>query len=266
MLRQFIIVAGFLIISFGLKSELLTELADKSKNLDRHLLQFSNDGLVQYGLFIKAKNNQSKNVGLIVMAHGFHPDPPKYGKLPSGESKRPGDYYRGWVEAYGSAGASVFVPDYRGHNSSQGFSFTHQAKKVELPELYYAEDLVAGVLALENILGFEFRSIVLVGHSMGSPIAYWAASQLGGRVKLVSLWSSANYKLPEEAQSVPFVIHHGVGDKVTPITNSQYYINRDKALLLNQYTYQTDKHLIEGADFKLAIERDLKLINSIFRE
>ena len=242
----------------------LQRLPDKSEGLQRALLSFKYDDLQQHALFIHGKNKNFSEKGVVVIAHGFHPNPPMYGKLKSGESLRPGNYYRAWIEAYAKAGFNVLVPDYRGHNSSQGYEYTHQAKKYELPEQYYAKDGLASLLALEKQLETEFQDVVIVGHSMGSPIAFWLGQQLTGRAKLVSLWSSAKYKLDTNKFSPPFVIHHGKEDKVTPIGNTEYYINNFGSSLISNNQYNSDKHLINGQDFIQAIKIDVALINTIF--
>jgi esterase/lipase len=242
----------------------MKSVADQSKNLQRDLLNFRYDGLLQHALFIRGKNKAFSEKGLVVITHGFHPNPPMYGKLKSGKSLRPGNYYRAWIEAYAEAGFNVLVPDYRGHNNSQGYEYTHQAKQYELPEQYYAKDALASIIALEQQLEADFQDVVIIGHSMGSPIAFWLGQQLKERTKLVSLWSSAKYKLDKNKVSPPFVIHHGEEDKVTPIENSEYYINNFGSGLISNNQYKSDKHLITGQDFIQAIKIDVALINSIF--
>jgi dienelactone hydrolase len=244
----------------------IQSLVDKSEGLQRDLLSFKYDGLQQHALFIRGKNKAFSETGLVVMAHGFHPNPPMYGKLNSGESLRPGNYYRAWIEAYAKAGFNVLVPDYRGHNSSQGYEYTHQAKQVELPEQYYAMDALASLMALEKQLEVEFQDVVIIGHSMGSPIAFWLGQQLKERAKLVSLWSSAQYKLGRSEFSPPFVIHHGKYDKITPLENSHYYIKHFNASLISNNQYNSDKHLITEQDFAQAVNTDVALINAIFKK
>jgi pimeloyl-ACP methyl ester carboxylesterase len=241
-------------------------LADRSEGLQRDLLSFKYDGLQQHALFIRGKNKAFSKKGVVLMAHGFHPNPPMYAKLKSGESLRPGNYYRAWVEAYAKAGFNVLVPDYRGHNSSQGYEYTHQAQQFELPEQYYAKDALASLMALEKQLEVEFQDIVIVGHSMGSPIAFWLGQQLKERAKLVSLWSSAKYKLGTSEFSPPFVIHHGKYDKITSVENSHYYIKHFNATLISNNQYNSDKHLITEQDFTQAVNTDVALINAIFNK
>lgn len=242
-------------------SEELQLLPDISLGVERHLLTFENDNLVQHALLIVGSAAKLKSDTLIVMAHGFHPNPAQYGKIEGGVSSRPGNYYREWVNAYATAGFNVLVPDYRGHNDSQGVSYTHQAGSVDFPEQYYALDLIASVHALQNYLQITFPKLILVGHSMGSPIAFYAAEKLCSQVKLVSLWSSAAYKFPTVTSTPKYVIHHGQYDEVTPITHLDYYLKKHKSQLVSMNIYETNNHLISATDFEQAVALDIKLIN-----
>jgi alpha-beta hydrolase superfamily lysophospholipase len=253
-----------IVLSVSCQASSLDLLPDKSSGLERHFFEFRHDELQQFALFIQSDLNGKAVKNLVVIAHGFHPEPPNYGKIKSGDSKRPGDYYRHWVEQYAKAGFNVFVPDYRGHNKSQGYEFTHQANKVKFSEQYYASDLVASVLALEKYLALQYENIVLIGHSMGSPIAFYSAAQLGEKVKLVSLWSSAMYRFDNVKANIPYVIHHGEHDKVTPVTNSDFYIKNYGGDLVYKKIYDTDQHLISEPYFTQAIKKDIELTMSIF--
>jgi pimeloyl-ACP methyl ester carboxylesterase len=259
----------------------LNILANKNLGLERYLLRFENDNLKQNALLVIGSPDKLTSDTLIVMAHGFHPNPSQYGKVESGLSFRPGDYYRGWVNTYAKAGFNVLVPDYRGHNNSEGITYTHQAGKVEFPERFYASDLIAATNALEKHLSTEFKNIVLIGHSMGSPIAFYAASQIGAiseiraireskavsqiknKVKLISLWSSAKYRLPKINVLAKYVIHHAIYDAVTPISNIEFYLQNHKQQLTAKFVYESEQHMLSADDFKLAVSRDIQLIREI---
>jgi len=262
--RLIFVIVFIMVFSANCHANALVSLPDKSSGLERYLLEFKHDELKQFGLFIVNDSQGKASKNLVVIAHGFHPDPPQYGKVKSGISKRPGDYYRHWVEQYAKAGFNVLVPDYRGHNKSQGYEFKHQADKVKFPEQYYANDLVASVLALENYLDHQYNNIVLIGHSMGSPIAFYSAGVLGEKVKLVSLWSSAQYRFKDVKGNPPFIIHHGKHDKVTPVTNSGFYLKNHAQGLVYKGIYNTDKHLITKQHFDQAIKKDTEIIRTIF--
>ncbi|TLU66909.1 alpha/beta hydrolase [Thalassotalea litorea] len=247
----------------------LQPLDDNSHGLSRYLLQFESQGLHQYALYIVGSNQGFSALDLVVVAHGYHPNPPDYGKLANGDSRRPGNYYRQWVEAYALAGFNVLVPDYRGHNQSQGFGFTHQGGKVKFPEQYYARDLLASIEALEQQMrkDKQIENIALVGHSMGGPIAFYAASQLAEKVKLVSLWSSAKYRFEQDKKNpfdIPFILHHGDKDTTTPISNTDYYRQNFSDNLLYQGVYNTEQHMLTQADFATAIAIDIRFIKHYF--
>jgi len=241
----------------------LNMLPNKNHNLQRRLLQFEHDNLKQSALLVIGSPNKLKSDTLIVMAHGFHPDPSQYGRVETGESLRPGDYYRGWVNAYAKAGFNVLVPDYRGHNDSEGYIYTHQAGKVEFPERLYASDIIAATNALEKHLSIEFKNIVLIGHSMGGPISFYAASQIKNKVKLVSLWSPAKYRFPKINVSPNYVIHHAKYDAVTPISNIDFYLENHKQQLISTFLYESKQHMLSADDFDNAVSTDIQLIHEI---
>lgn len=262
-LTTLLLIGLYSSLCFSVELQLLP---DNSLDVQRHLLTFENDNLVQHALLVVGSSAKLKSDTLIVMAHGFHPNPAQYGKIEGGVSSRPGNYYREWVNAYATAGFNVLVPDYRGHNDSQGLSYTHQAGSVDFPEQYYALDLIASVHALQNNLQIKFPKLILVGHSMGSPIAFYAAEQLGSQVKLVSLWSSAAYKFPTVTCTPEYVIHHGQYDEVTPITHLDYYLKNHKSQLVSMNIYETNNHLLSATDFEQAVGLDIRLINGILKD
>ena len=57
---------------------------------------------------------------VLIANHGTHPDPPRYGYTGDGVDSRPGDYYRPIPELFTAQGFLVVMPDYRGHNDSEG--------------------------------------------------------------------------------------------------------------------------------------------------
>jgi dienelactone hydrolase len=244
----------------------LEMLPKKEGELQHQLLKFSNDSLEQSALLVIGSPEGLLSTTLIVMAHGFHPNPPQYGMDKNGQSSRPGDYYRNWVNAYAQAGFNVLVPDYRGHNDSQGLSYTHQVGSVDFPEQNYALDLIASVQALQDYLQLMFPKLIFVGHSMGSPIAFYAADQFASQVKLVSLWSSAANQFPTLTSAPKYVLHHGKYDDVTPITHLDYYLKNYKNQLVSKNIYETNEHMLTSSDFEQAVSLDIRLINGILKD
>jgi dienelactone hydrolase len=262
-LTVFLLIGLYSSLCFSVELQLLP---DKSLGFERHLLTFENDNLVQHALLVVGSSAKLKSNTLIVMVHGFHPNPAQYGKIEGGVSSRPGNYYREWVNAYAKAGFNVLVPDYRGHNDSQGLSYTHQVGAVDFPEQYYGLDLIASVKALQDHLQLTRPKLVFVGHSMGSPIAFYAAEQFTSQVKLVSLWSSAAYRFPAVTAAPKYVIHHGKYDEVTPITHLDYYLKKHKNQLVSMNIYETNNHLLSASDFEQAVALDIRLINGILKD
>jgi dipeptidyl aminopeptidase/acylaminoacyl peptidase len=98
---------------------------------------------------------------------------------------RPGDYYRSVPELYTSRGFLVVMPDFRGHNKSQGIEFTEGM----LESRYYAEDVLALLSALEGIENADPDNVFMWGHSMGGEVtlrALLATDMIRG----ASIWSS----------------------------------------------------------------------------
>lgn len=131
---------------------------------------------------------------VIVAAHGFHPDPPKYGFTAAGVDSRPGDYYRFVPASYTAHGFMVVVPDYRGHNDSEGLEFTDGF----LATSYYTEDVVNLVDNLPLIDGADIHRVFLWGHSLGGEVALRALLATDS-VRGASLWSSVGGELWDQA-------------------------------------------------------------------
>lgn len=261
-MRVLLLFVSFLLSTQSLSVELVV-LPNDNHQLERHLLKFTNNDLKQSALLVIGSPNKLASHTLIVMAHGFHPNPPQYGKVAGGESFRPGDYYRDWVNAYAKSGFNVLVPDYRGHNDSEGVTFTHQYGKVDFPEGYYASDFISAVDALQKCIPTKIKNIVIVGHSMGSPIGFYAASQIGDKVKLVSLWSTAKYRFPKINVPAKYVLHHGKYDVVTPIENLEFYLQNYKQQLVATFLYESEQHMLSADDFEHAVSKDIQLIREI---
>lgn len=122
---------------------------------------------------------------LLIANHGHHPEPKKYGITADGKDWRPGDYYRRIPELFVAQGFMVVMPDFRGHNDSEGFEFTEGM----LESSYYTEDvlnLVAGLASLENV---DDRNLFMWGHSMGGEVTLRTLLATD-RIRGASMWSS----------------------------------------------------------------------------
>ena len=154
----------------------------------REVVTFEVDGLHQYALVLRPAGPAPGNGWpVLIYNHGYHPDPLQYGRVATGRSDRPGDYYRGVPLAYARGGYVVVVPDYRGHNDSAGAGFTRSA----LAEFWYTRDTIAAYLALDSLPGVDPGRVYMTGHSMGGPVTQRALLALGERIRAASIWSSS---------------------------------------------------------------------------
>ena len=122
---------------------------------------------------------------VLISNHGHHPEPPKYGITADGKDWRPGDYYRRIPELFAAEGFMVVMPDFRGHNNSEGFEFTEGM----LESSYYTEDvlnLLAGLGSLDQV---DQDNVFMWGHSMGGEVTL-RALVASDRIKGASMWSS----------------------------------------------------------------------------
>lgn len=122
---------------------------------------------------------------VLVANHGHHPEPKKYGITADGVDHRPGDYYRRIPELFVARGYLVVMPDYRGHNTSEGYEFTEGL----LESAYYTEDVLNLVAGLHSLDDINLEQLFMWGHSMGGEVTLRAllATQ---KVKAAALWSS----------------------------------------------------------------------------
>lgn len=131
---------------------------------------------------------------VLIANHGFHPDPPNYGVTADGERWRPGDYYRPVPAAYARHGFLVVMPDYRGHNTSEGGQFATGS----LAPAYFSEDVLALVGALGSLEDADPKTVFLWGHSMGGDVSLRALLATD-RVKAAAIWSLAGGDVWERA-------------------------------------------------------------------
>ena len=159
-----------------------------SGNVQRTVMSYQSDGLRQYALVLRPGGRAPAGGWPVVQFnHGFHPDPPKSGFVASGQSDRPGDYYRALVQAYAKRGFVVVAPDYRGHNVSEGGAFTRRV----LADAWYTRDAITAFLAIESLDDVNLQRVYMTGHSMGGVVTQRALIALGNRVQAASIWSTA---------------------------------------------------------------------------
>jgi dipeptidyl aminopeptidase/acylaminoacyl peptidase len=154
----------------------------------REVVSFEVDGLLEYGLILWPSGKKpTDGWPVLLFNHGYHPNPPEYGRIADGQNSRPGDYYRGVAQAFVDHGYVVVVPDYRGHNDSEGTEFISRA----LADHWYTRDAVAAYFGLSSLSDVNLGLVYMNGHSMGGPITQRALLVLGDRIRAASVWSGS---------------------------------------------------------------------------
>jgi dienelactone hydrolase len=143
-------------------------------------------GLIVHAL-VAVPNTPRPKAGypVLIAHHGTHPNPPRYGFTADGIDSRPGDYYRPVPALYAAAGFLVIMPDYRGHNSSEGAEYTGGL----LSPAYYAEDVVALLAGLDRLPEADGRNVFLWGHSLGGEVGLRVLLAIP-RIRAASLWDT----------------------------------------------------------------------------
>ncbi len=124
---------------------------------------------------------------VLVANHGFDPTPDSI-------VSRPGDYYRDVPDIYAREGFLVVMPDYRGHNITEGIEFTTGF----LATNYYTLDVLALLSALPGLDDADLDKLFLWGHSLGGEIAL-RTLLVDGSFRGASLWSPVGGSLWEQA-------------------------------------------------------------------
>ena len=155
--------------------------------IQQQVLSFSVDGLRQFALVLQPEGPVPENGWpTLLINHGHHPNPPQYGRIASGETDRPGDYYRALPLAFARQGFLVLVPDFRGHNDSEGAKFA----RGPLESNWYSRDSIVAFRAIDSLPRASRQNRFMWGHSMGGAVTLRAVLALGNRVRAASIWSS----------------------------------------------------------------------------
>ena len=150
------------------------------------LYQYESAGLKIHTMVANPKASSPDNGWpVVIFNHGHHPEPRKYGITAEGKNHRPGDYYRRIPELFVARGFLVVVPDYRGHNNSEGIEFTEGM----LASAYYTEDVLNLIAGLHDIEEINLDALFMMGHSMGGEVAFRTLLATD-KIKAASMWSS----------------------------------------------------------------------------
>lgn len=159
---------------------------DGGPGFEAYLYSYESAGLKVHALVaVPDESGPENGYPVLIANHGHHPEPPKYGITADGKDWRPGDYYRRIPELFAAEGFMVVMPDFRGHNNSEGFEFTEGM----LESGYYTEDvlnLLAGLGSLDQV---DQDNVFMWGHSMGGEVTL-RTLVASDRIKGASMWSS----------------------------------------------------------------------------
>lgn len=232
------------------------------------LIAYRSSGLrVHAAVATPAGSPPPQGFPVLIVNHGFHPNPPRYGFTAVGEDLRPGDYYRSVPDLFTRAGFIVVMPDYRGHNNSEGLTFTTSASAAA----YYSEDVIALLPGLVDLKMADLRHVFMWGHSMGGEVTLRALLATA-RIKGASLWSStapAGWDpvphLP--ALRTPLMIQHAMGD---PVTDHRSSVRLASALASFGLPHELHiltghDHFFEGAQLQRAVDRDVRFFRRLMR-
>ncbi len=204
---------------------------------------------------------------VVVANHGYVPDPRRYGITADGRNSRPGDYYRSVPSLFTSRGFLTVIPDYRGHNSSEGFHLINPQTSESFA--FYAEDVVAILKALDQIDDADTDNVFAWGHSMGGLVMVKALLATD-RVRASSFWSTMD--VVEHAGRIdeldgPVNVHHATGDEATAVDNSRQLAGwlRDADRLAGFYEYDEADHYFDEQRRESAADLDASLFRSRLR-
>lgn len=264
-----------------------------------YLVSYNSAGLKVNALIAVPRSEPPKGgFPVVVASHGTHPNPARYGFSEAGVDSRPGDYYRPVPALFTARGFIVVMPDFRGHNTSEGAEYVGGF----LSPAYYAEDVVALLSAIPQITNADARNVFLWGHSMGGEVTLRALLAVPS-IRAASLWSTAFGDIWERAAyyekrgnpgavtklradidalgavfdpksitidgrpkdlRVPINIHHAIEDQATLMAWAEALAENLSAsgATVNFYRYPGDDHFFDGEVRDRAADRDADLFRS----
>ena len=168
---------------------------DDGNGFRAYLVSYMSSGLRIFAMVaVPLADRPESGFPVIVANHGFHPDPPRYGITADGVNSRPGDYYRAIPELYARHGFMVVMPDYRGHNDSEGLEYTDGF----LASGYYTEDVLALLSGLADLDEADTGNVFMWGHSLGGEVTLRALLATDA-VTGATLWSQVGGEIWDQA-------------------------------------------------------------------
>ncbi len=242
----------------------------ETEHFTASLVRYEHDGRTLYALIARPRSTMPEGgFPVLVAMHGFVPEPPRYGVSADGQTKRPGDYYRDIPDLFAARGFMVVMPDYRGHNISDGVA--NQAPDIYDDIAAYADDVTALVSGLSQLDGADMNRVAFWGHSMGGPVAYRALHSTNIVIRAIALWSPMQIRddvISNPNFPTPVQLQHGRDDPVTPFANSDGFAKalREASIPVTVYPWDTNAHLFGADDREVAANRDVEFFQQQFKE
>jgi len=242
---------------------------DGGRSFTAYLISYVSSGLKLHAMVAVPDSEVPENGFPVVIAnHGYVPDPRKYGITANGIDSRPGDYYRSVPELYASRGFMVILPDYRGHNSSEGFAQIENQDRQSLDTQIdlYASDVVELLSHLDEVEDADLDRVFMWSHSMGGGVSIRALLATDV-VKASSFWATMSIvDLQDQLADLdgPVMIQHSIRDRTTEHSNSEQL-----AVALHQighpvsiHSLDSDEHYFDGEMREQAADRDAEFFLS----
>jgi dienelactone hydrolase len=248
------------------------ELPD-GQSFTAYLVSYVSAGLKVHAM-VAVPNTEAPAQGfpVVIANHGYVPDPRLYGIGADGVNSRPGDYYRSVPELYASRGFLVILPDFRGHNNSEGYEQIRVQDRENMAAIVaaYAADVVALISHLDEIELLDLDRVFMWSHSMGGGVSMRALLETDV-VRASSFWATmAVTEASERFASLegPVMIHHSIDDASTTSQNSRDLADELRAIEhpITLNLYKGADHLFEGDTRERAADLDAEFFRAMTRD
>lgn len=258
------VVAAFVLAGCKKETLVFERALEDGPSFSGYLVSYQSSGLKVHAMVAVPKTDMPDGGFPVVVAnHGYVPDPTRYGITAEGVDSRPGDYYRSVPDLYTSRGFLVVMPDYRGHNNSQGLEFTTTKQSVD----YYAGDVISLLNLIGQVESVNKDRIFMWSHSMGGGVSM-RTLLVTDLVKGASFWATMSLQnlVPSlEKLDAAVIVHHSEGDASTASANSRALAGalEDARHPHALHMYKGTAHFFEEEVRELAADRDVAFFNAL---
>lgn len=265
---RFWVAVGFVLLTTGCSQQYLSYegALDGGPSYTAYLISYRSDGLKLHAMVAVPASAVPENGYPVVIAnHGYVPNPRKYGIAADGIDSRPGDYYRSVPELYASRGFLVVLPDYRGHNNSDGYEQIKDQNRGSIA--LYAADVIALMPHLGEIEHADADRVFMWSHSMGGSVSMRALLATDV-IKASSFWATTDVEALSDRFGMvngPVIIHHAKGDQSVSHSNAERLASRLSRIAHPHqfWSYDSEEHYFAGEFRELAADRDAELFLSL---